>query len=697
MKLLLFCLTIVVFLASCDINEPQLAKWDTSWQVHLRGDVVTMRDLLDDSSLSDSVDAVTGEEMFFFSNNDSSEKKTVERDKMALKGKERRFRNTLGVFKVNQPEPKSTPSTTFGDVFSSYNPQPGMLFPQVDPLTLNPPPREVTLDGFQEIHIESATMSVVFYNDMIVGVDEGMELVLFDKARQGESNGGLIDTFYFDQAIPTGSSAQSNTVDLAGKMLSNNLELQYTVPVSGTDSAMVLTEEDINSGFYSEVRMSEVEVSRALAQIPEQTFNSENVTPLDSDDHKIRSADVEQGKLYLSVQNMMNIDGSYDLELTNFVDDSGQPKTKSFTVAAQSAENISINLAGYTLKSADGSFLEDIRYQVVARTSSTDDYVWVDAQDSLALAFTMDSLYFSRFEGQLSQTEIVFDPIRETDLLSDGKFDGAMTLPDLVLQFDFHNEINFDVFVELNVTGIKKSNSGVVEDSVTLHVSQLINRASLNKAAITSMVLNKASSSPSIVDLMAIMPDELVVSGRAQVQGDGSVNSGDRIWATYRMESPLTVNVTEKLVYEGDRQVIDEDDISQEERDKITEKLSEVSLAFNTLNGLPLTTRFKIYVAADSTELFNDVITDSSRKVILSANIQNAAIGNNGYVQEAVEGRVDFRLSSRQMEVFENETVYTAVKAEIDPTGQSIRFRPQDELRFEGVISFDAVVDPENF
>jgi len=100
------------------------------------------------------------------------------------------------------------------------NPQAGMPFPIIEPTLLTPDPREATFDEFKQLEIESATMSVIFHNDLILGIDAGMQIILMDLDRVNEPDGGLIDTIKFTDPIPPNTTLESNTIDLAGKNIS---------------------------------------------------------------------------------------------------------------------------------------------------------------------------------------------------------------------------------------------------------------------------------------------------------------------------------------------------------------------------------------------------------------------------------------------------------------------------------------------
>ncbi len=384
-----YFLILGTLISGCTLNEPSLPKWDTSWEVHLKGDNIKISELLESSStIKDSLDEVSGEQTYFIHISDTSEAQQITPEDVSAIIEYQTFINTLGIFEVSQPTPKVAQGSSFSEIFSEYTPQIGIPFPIIEPRILTPDPRETTFDEFKQLEIESATISVVFHNNLILGIDSGMKIILKDLEKISEPDGGLIDTIKFTSPIPPKASLESNTVNLAGKTISNQLQLIYRIPLSGTDSVIILNEDDLNSDFYTEVIMSPVRVNRALAKIPGQSIIRINTAPVNMDDHSIRTAKINNGKINLLIENNMNISSEIEIGLPNFADENDLTLVATKFVPAQSAENLQIDLSNYILQNENqnGDYVENIVYNINAETQATAEHVWLNAEDEVSVS-----------------------------------------------------------------------------------------------------------------------------------------------------------------------------------------------------------------------------------------------------------------------------------------------------------------------
>ena len=694
-----FFLMLAIFLSGCTINEPSLPKWDTSWEVHLKGDVVKISQLLDsNSTIKDSVDSATGEQTYFINISDTSETQQINAEDLSVKTEDHSFINKLGVFEISQPTTQITKGSSFSQIFSGFNPQVGMPFPIIEPQLLTPDPSEATFDEFKQIEIESATLSIIFYNNLILGIDSGMDIILKDLERINEADGGLIDTIKFEGPIPPNTFLESNTIDLAGKNISNRLQLLYRIPLAGTDSVIILNEDDLNSNFFTEVIMSPVRANRALAKIPGQNIIHINTAPVNMDDYSIRIAEIDKGSINLLIENNMNISSDIEIELPNFIDKNNDPLVATKFVTAQSVENLQINLAGYFLQNEEqnGNYVENIIYNIKAETQATTEYVWLDAEDQISVSMQMDTLYFKSLTGNISPMEVIFDPIENKNIFQLENFEGSFKLPDLSLTFNFHNEIDFDITMDMTITGYRRDPlSNIITDSVSIKMNQQLERN--GQSTNSTIVLDKLSSTPSIVDLIAIMPNEIIVKGRAVIEGEGSVRKTDKVWIDYTIDSPFTVQIDEPLIYTNKREIIGDSEISAEKRNKIAQNFTEITIKILSNNGLPIGSDFKFYLSSDSTNLFSDEIADSSEKLILSSQITAASINSDGFVNKAQQDENILNLNKKQITIFEQSPLYYGVKIAVGVTEKPIRFRTNDQLSFETILYFDVEMGPDNF
>lgn len=691
---------IIITLGSCQLYEPSLPKWDTNWKIELQQDVIRMSDIIDSKEIiKDSLDTENGESTFFISISDTSRKQSISEKDLFVKTSDQYFSQQVGVFKVDKPDIQEVQGNTFSELFAALNPRDGMVLPELEPKLLEAGPRSVEFENFKEISIESASLSIIFYNNMFIGIEDNMYIVLYDALQTENLTGGIIDTIYFDAAIPANSKLESKPVDLSGKTISNHLKFKYHIPFSGTDSMMTLSQDDLNSCFYTEVLMSPLMVSSALAKIPEQSFIRENTAPVDADDHTIQKAHIDRGKIILQVENHLTLDSELEIKIPNFADKEGEILVINDLVKAGQQKNIAVNLEGFTFQNENknDADIENLHYYVTSKTRSQDDFTWVHSIDSISVCTKFDTLYFDFLQGNLARTKIPFEPIHKTNILDFADFQGSFVMPELLLQFNFHNQINYNIDVQLQVKGYKYgSSSQTIEDSVVIDMSHIVTPGESESQG-NYIVLDKKSSTPSIVDLMSIFPDEIVVDGVAYVEGPGSVNTGDKVWIDYTIDSPFEIMINEPLIIDSDKKIISEKDLDAEKRNHISENLTQIVVSLSTENGLPVGSEFSFYVSADSTDLFSETISDSMQKFILRNQIIAAKTDNSGYVSQTVKNQHTMELTKSQIALFEQYPVYYGFKVSLDPTDNPVRFRSADQLIYQPVLTFDVVMDPENF
>ncbi len=685
-------LAFLIGLTACSINDPQLPKWNTEWQLSLSGGSVTLNDLLQNSNLKDSLGTN------YYTVQDSSEKQTIDPGDLSFKGNDQHFANKLGIFMVKKPQPKVTRGETFSEIFADYNPQVGTLFPKLAPFSLTPDPRTVTFDEFQEMNISQGTFSVKFHNDLILGIGGGMKIIISDLARIADVDSGLIDTIYFNGPIPQGTTLESQQVNLAGKTISNNIQLQYLIPIAGTDSAQTLTQDDINSSFYTEVVMSNIKVISASARVPEQSFTYDNNAPVVVSELAIRRARVQKGKLHFAVYNHMNLTGNFSIILPNFKTQSGANLVSSFRVGARQIKNIELDLQQYILQNNDypGEILDSIQYQIQAVTDSTLNNVLLSADDSLSVNVVMDTLFFSTVEGYLAPRDIAIPAVTQSDLFDFSKLTGKFTLPDLVMTMNFHSKFDMGIDLAINVIGYHRdTQTGMITDSIDIHVNKTVKGG--NNPNPTSLILDRESSAPNIVDLMSIMPTDLKITGHATIGGDGLIAIGDAFWVDYKIESPLTIKLDEPLQYQVEKSAINDSDIDSESRNKIAANLTAMRATLTTFNHFPIGAHLKLFVSRDSSNLYSDVISDSTKKTIIDIGIEPGEQNSNGVVIASTSGEQSINLTSKQIHIFETVPVYYGAQVILPQTTAPARFKNSDALQYEPVLRFKVKVDPNAF
>lgn len=674
-------------ITACTVNEPELPEWDTQWSIVLKGDSIRLADLVDDPSIASQYDAAVGDSLFFIQFSDTSDVQTVKAQDLSAKLDDQAFTETLGVFEVGQPAAQNTPPQTFSEIFADYNPTVGSVFPPLPPRTLYPDPRQMDFSEFEELDIASATLSIVFYNNLFLDIDKGMTVTLIDRQRKNDPDGGVIDSLVFVDAIPADSVGRSLPVDLAGKVISNQMELLYKIPLVGTDSARVLTQSDLDGSIYTEVQMSPLRVNRALAKVPAQTIIRANTAPVGADGFIIRSARVDKGGFNISLNNKMNVGGEFTVTLPDFQNANGDPLTATGTLEAQRGSTVRLNLAGYTLQNsqAPGDNLDSLRYSLRLVTASADNAVWLDAGDSLSVQVQADSIYFASFSGVMEPIEIAIDPIIKEDLLKVSNLEGNFTFPDVVLSVNIHNQLDLETSLNLNITGYHHENN-VLTDSVAISINRDLLRGE-NSFTTETLTFDKSSTVPSIVDLMSILPDKIKITGKATIGGEGTLNKGDAFYVDYSLDTPLSLQIDNPVTFVEAPKVLSEETLSREQRDQINENFTELSLTLDTRNAFPIGAEVQFYLGQDSSSLF-DASADSLSRAVISAQLTPGVTNDAGYVQSATEQQLSFKLDRNTLSLLQQGRLYYGARVLLTTDGAVARFKGNDRIWFTPTLNF---------
>ncbi len=156
----------------------------------------------------------------------------------------------------------------------------------------------------------------------------------------------------------------------------------------------------------------------------------------------------------------------------------------------------------------------------------------------------------------------------------------------------------------------------------------------------------------------------------------------------------MSYRLTQPLVFKTDVDSIKKEDIDSDMRQRITDDLSQLTLHLNVSNGTPIGTNIMLILAADSMQLQNDVIADSTRKMVIKANIEAGRVDENGYVQTPTENEVVIRISHNQAQLFKYSPIYLQQTVTFLPTGdKKVVVQTDDTVGFDAYFQLKFRVD----
>ena len=674
---------LLLVINACTINEPDPPVWDTTWKIELPIKSVTLKEIVNDSTiLADTTS--DGQPIVRFNMEDSTDWQYVQESDLTITPENTSFTAQIGAIKLQEKSEVKSTEINLGELLppelltsDTIPPYPGR--------TVTPDPKEVSYDFFERAVIKKGKIYLTFHNDLFIKVDAGMTIDIYNN---DSPNPTLVTSIVFSQPIEPYAVTQSDVVDLSGLTISNHFLLKYTIPIAGSDTFQVVTDQQKQGSIYSILTVEGIEVSEADAKIPEQTFNKEQSIAMPQNEHQIIQALVKEGSLTLNIQNGLPLYSHSIITLPEIVKN-GQPEQIELNLQANESTVQQINLAGFQiLNSAQpGEPLDSIHVQIESTINSNDQIVTIKETDQIAVNVIFTDIVFQSITGVLEPVavQIAPDTVDNSDLFE--KINGSgLILEDLQLKFRIENQIDIPVHLILNL----KARHGMEEKTMT--VDEWIKAAS--EAPYTEIILDKNYKTPnSIVDLFSILPEQIEFSGEATVEGQGTVALGEGVRALFSVETPLFFKLQNPITYESDLDSIRKDDIDQDLRDRLANDWHEGEFHLLIGNGTPFGTEFTFIMAEDSLQVNSTTIADSSRKIVIEANIQQGQIGSDGYVSAPTESEVVIKLSEQQMNLFQKSPIYFKQMVKILPTGATkVKVRTSDKIKLTGFIQTNFTV-----
>ncbi len=668
-----------MLMLACSFNQPDVPSWDTSWKLYLPLQNVSMDKMINDSTLV--ADTTNGQPVVEFKVQDSTDWERVDQQDLSIMGFAQSFGSEIGPIHLkDKSEINSTP-LTLNDLLPPEITASDTIPPYPDH-TVEPDSVDISYDFYKSAYIKSGSLYLTFHNDLFLTIKAGMVIEIFN-------NGGAtpvkIADIVFDKPITPFSVVQSNVVDLSNTQISNKFVLHYTIPIQGADTATVITDAMRNGSCYSVLTIQNIEVTEAEAKIPEQSFSDDQKIALSQDGHKIINARISSGRINLDITNHSNVHTNLHIEIPN-IQQYGEPKTVDIDLDANAHSIVPIDLANSVLLNPDhpDQPLDSLTVHVDATVSSNDQIVTITEHDGVDVTVSSTPVYFSEIKGILNPIEQTINPVDvDNSALFENLSGNGLYLDDLQLILIFENQIDIPINMHLKISGYHEDGGQV--DSVTMIVDRTILASGVSP--VTRVVLDKNSTSPSIVDLMAILPTRITVSGNATIEGEGSIKVNDGIRSKFLIVSPLSYRVTNPIVFKSDVDSIKKEDIDQDTRDRIADDMSELSLHLLLTNGTPISAEVKLILAADSTQLATETIADSSRKIVITAPIQGGQVDAAGYVQSPTQNEIVVNLTHNQAQLFKKSPIYLQQTVTLLPTGQQkVAIRTSDQIKLDAYL-----------
>ena len=323
-KILLF--SSLILFTSCDLTIPtkeDLASWTTKLEVPMLEKTITFEDIIEDSLIN----PMAGSSLYAFTK--EVEVDTVKvGDKLEMDDIHKSFAQTVddvtvedshvqeqigfdavGVSPINQIITSAIGTITLSDIpadttdpysFSS-------IFPEIDVLdddthdipgfTLEPVENLFSFDDFSHAEFTGGILILTISNNLVIPLGETVITL-----RQEDGTEITDGTVTVTGPIKPNQS-NSGELSLIGINLPGNMIVEVTGSSPGEDDVEI-NNDARNSSFTVTISASGLEVSSAMAKLPEQIIDENDSIQLSTaDSNKVESATILSGKLVISIDN----------------------------------------------------------------------------------------------------------------------------------------------------------------------------------------------------------------------------------------------------------------------------------------------------------------------------------------------------------------------------------------------------------
>jgi hypothetical protein len=426
------------------------------------------------------------------------------------------------------------------------------------------------------------------------------------------------------------NSTYDTTLQLAGRVLTNNPTLSFTYSSNGSGTAQTYQSDNLlsfNMGFTT------LQVSQANAIIPSQSpVVLQQSLPLSEQD-QISSATISSGSISLSLTNNFNM-AVYPVTLViNSLDSQNVPFTRQLSLSAAGTPGSSytetINLSGFTLNMSDayGNPTDSLKFTVsVGIPGSQGQFVNVDVSNTIESSFSTSDLMFSSFTG-IIHPKNTFTFASDTQKVDLGdfksKFSGGITLlgDSTHLRFRIRSH-GFPYFVHVSLTPMNSSlpnmaSADSADTSIVIYPDQdnVVGLGARFAAALNSFAINYGK-----------IPDEFIISGYAKVNPvaadvpfaftpqtqPGTLNDTDKINITNTITLPMQVGILNAAFRDTTSKPVFDSTASARMGD-----VDSARVSFDVNNGLPMS----VFIRASLLDTLTGAVTPLDSLSIPAADV----------------------------------------------------------------------------
>jgi len=317
----------------------------------------------------------------------------------------------LGTITLDDTEPQTTAPILMTEIVVDLS-----QVPEGQQVTINQAEdipeilRDITFNNFDDAHFSNGYLELTIDNSLLIELGYPVTVELLRKDLSVIPGAVAV----WQSGINPGAH-ETRQIGLSGTVLPGEIVVKITGKICGSASAQITNNNDTRNSFFTvTVQAKRLEVTQAMAIIPEQTIDTTGVINLEESGDKVKRAKILRGNLQLQITNTLPVMGEMVLKIGSLDTLSGAPIdtfTKVIPLIPEKKASYTYALNGYIIKSDIDD--QKIEYSYHVKTYDSGTKVQIDQDDGVVvnLAFQGASaeeiLTFFEFEGLVDHEPIV--------------------------------------------------------------------------------------------------------------------------------------------------------------------------------------------------------------------------------------------------------------------------------------------------
>jgi hypothetical protein len=655
-----------ILLSGCEIADPALPTYTTRLTIPLGEKRIDVQDFIEDEDyLTGMHDGALG----FLVSGDPD---TVLLDfDLGVDVPTRQVSGELGSFGIDIDA-----GTHFSFTLTKLYPAASMLDGQYLPVPdfhFSEESNSEDVPDLESAHIANGTLTVNIVNGLPVPVsdddgDDRLSLDLLDPV-----SGHVLASVEFDVIEPGGHAQR--TADLAAIELPGRVAIRISGGSPGSGPQPVLV--DAACEIAVEAVFSDLEVTEAVAVVPEQAFTSIFSTPLPQD-YGVVMALIDEGSLEVFLRNDMAIGCQAVVTWPAVLDLDGQPLQIVVGLAEAGEEQRTVDFAGHVVQAPEGQTLSELAAVVsVTSPGSEGQAVALRSDQGVMAEIGSGRIEFTSVTGTVPSLSYDLDPIEAQIELPD-EFDGIL-LCSATMMLELTTTASLPALAAFDLVGINQTGQ-----RHEMSIQEEIQAAEGGRAATTRIILNESNST--IVDFLNHMPTVIELSGRVEIGGEtdqvGTVRRDDYALVSWQISAPVEVVIESSQLYGEPTEL----DLEQETREKIEDHFGAAEFRLEVVNHLPVGVHARLLMGTDP-----DVIKSEPLIAIGPFGIEAGIVGPAGNtVLEPVISSPVLSLSAAESKLLGTVGLQSILEVTLSNTeGDTVRAMSTDYVSLQGLIILD--------